>query len=134
MASRIRLFFQSFRKREFDSRMNDELQSHLAARAAELDTTGFRARKRSGVRGWSLAECKNIPSKCASLADFRNGWKRFFRICDSGCECCGRIPDSRLWRFSRSRWASAQTQRFSASWMRCCCGRCNFNRQNNWYA
>lgn len=40
MSSRIRGFFQSFRKREFDSRMSDELQFHLAARTAELERTG----------------------------------------------------------------------------------------------
>jgi predicted permease len=49
MASRIRLFFQSFRKSEFDSRMNDELQSHLAARTAELERTGI-SRKESERR------------------------------------------------------------------------------------
>ncbi len=96
MASRIRAFFRTFRKQEFDSRMSDELRFHLAARTEELERGGIshdEAELRARVE---FGGCKIIGSKFASRAASRNGWKHFRRICGLGCGCCEKIQDSRL--------------------------------------
>jgi hypothetical protein len=112
----------------------EELSQHLRDRYEELLTSGVRAEQAyqallKELNDGSLVAGLKATVRAAHppLSVGRDGDERLFAvsgaICGTVCACCGRIGDSRLWRFFHWLWVSVQTRPSFNCWMRCACVR-----------
>jgi hypothetical protein len=106
--------FASLRRGKTEREMDAEMRFHLEMETAENIRRGMSEEEARQVALRSFGGMEQVKEAYRDPAGF-DGLKTSGRMRGTGRECCERSPASRLWRRSRSAWASGRTRRSSAS-------------------
>ena len=120
----VRVWFVTlFRRSELDRRTDEEIQFHLAMREQRLIESGVPP---ADARQQARRQLGNATLLAESSREAWGwtGWSSSARTLRYAFRTMASNRLFTFWRWFRSRWASGQTRRYTASWTRSCCAPC----------